>query len=51
MLYWNIGKLIHQHLQLNDMADYGKVILPTLSAKLTRDYGKGFRTRNLFKMK
>jgi len=50
MLYWNVGKLIHQHLLTNGRADYGKEILPTLSAELIHDYGKGFSTRNLSKM-
>jgi len=50
MLYWNIGKLIHKHLLTNGRADYGKEILPTLSAELICDYGKGFFTRNPSKM-
>ena len=47
MLYWNIGKQIQQHLLSNGRAEYGKEILPTLSAKLGADYGKGFSVRNL----
>jgi len=48
MLYWNIGKHIYQF--TNGRAEYGKEILPTLSAKLVIEYGKGFSTRNLAKM-
>ncbi len=48
MLYWNIGKHIYQF--TNGRAEYGKEILPTLSAKLQLEYGKGFSTRNLANM-
>ena len=34
----------------NGRAEYGKEILPTLSAKLVIEYGKGFSTRNLANM-
>lgn len=48
MLYWNIGKHIYQY--TNGRAEYGKEILPTLSAKLVIEYGKGFSTRSIAKM-
>ena len=35
LLYWNIGKHIHQFLLSDGRTGYGKQILPTLSAKLS----------------
>lgn len=49
-LYWNIGKHISQYLLTDGKATYGASILPTLSAKLMNEYGKGFSARNLAKM-
>jgi len=50
MLYWNIGKYINENLKTGKSSDYGKNILPTLSAKLVEDYGKGFSHRDLANM-
>lgn len=50
LLYWNIGKYINENLKTGKSTDYGKNILPTLSAKLVEDYGKGFSQRNLARM-
>ena len=46
MLYWNIGNRILRE----NRAGYGDKIVPTLSARLTKEYGAGFALRNLFKM-
>jgi len=35
MLYWNIGKYINDNIKSDKATDYGKNILPTLSAKLS----------------
>lgn len=48
--YWNIGRLINEEVLKNKRAEYGKQILPTLSAKLIVEYGKGFSERNLKRM-
>ncbi len=48
--YWNIGKRIKDDILKNKRAEYGEQILPTLSAKLVREYGNGFSTRNLKRM-
>ncbi|MCP4264942.1 MAG: DUF1016 domain-containing protein [Candidatus Brocadiaceae bacterium] len=48
--YWNIGKRINDDILKNKRAKYGEQILPTLSAKLVREYGNGFSTRNLKRM-
>ena len=50
LMNWNIGKLINEEILKNKRAEYGKEILPTLSAKLQPEYGRGFSSRNLGKM-
>ncbi|MBU4134565.1 DUF1016 family protein [bacterium] len=50
MLYWKIGKRINTEILKEKRAEYGKEILPTLSAKLTSMYGVGFKERNLARM-
>jgi predicted nuclease of restriction endonuclease-like (RecB) superfamily len=50
VLYWNVGRRIHQDLMRNKRAAYGERILPTLSTKLVPDYGEGFGERNLSRM-
>jgi len=50
LLFWNIGKRINDVILQNKRADYGKRIVPTLSAQLTEKYGKNFELRNLRRM-
>ncbi len=50
MLYWHVGLRIQREVLKNERAEYGEEILPTLSAKLVRDYGQGFSARNLARM-
>lgn len=50
LLYWNIGQYINENIKTDKSADYGKNILPILSAKLVEEYGKGFSQRNLANM-
>lgn len=47
LLYWRVGLRIREEVLNGERADYGKAILPMLSAKLTRDYGQGWSERNL----
>lgn len=47
MLYWRVGKRIQQEILKGERAEYGKEILPTLSAKLISVYGRGWSERNL----
>jgi predicted nuclease of restriction endonuclease-like (RecB) superfamily len=49
-LYWQVGKRIHEEVLKGERAEYGAVILPTLSAKLVPLYGEGFSERNLARM-
>ena len=50
MLHWHVGQRIRREVLRNGRAEYGEEILPTLSAKLVRDYGQGFSARNLARM-
>lgn len=50
LLYWRIGQRIHTQVLAGQRAEYGKEILPTLSAELVRDYGRGFTEKNLRRM-
>jgi len=50
MLYWNVGQRIRSEVLKNERAEYGAEIVPTLSAKLVREYGNGFSSRNLLRM-
>ena len=50
-LYWNIGKIIMEIQEGNERATYGDAVLEKLSEKLTKEFGKGFSTRNLERMR
>jgi len=47
ILYWRVGQRIQREILQGERAEYGKEILPTLSAKLTSDFGRGWSERNL----
>lgn len=48
LAYWHIGREIVQLVQAgNARADYGEGVLEALSARLHRQYGKGFSVTNL----
>jgi hypothetical protein len=51
-LYWNIGRVINTELQkAPGRADYGRQLIEHLAANLSREYGRGFSTGNLWDMK
>lgn len=50
LMNWHIGKRINDEILKNKRAEYGKEILPTLAAKLSEEYGRGFDTPNLSRM-
>ena len=50
LLYWKVGERIHTEILKERRAEYGKEILPTLSAKLVPEFGQGFSPRNLARM-
>lgn len=50
--YWEIGKRIVEYEQGGEVrAEYGEGLLETLSADLTRRFGRGFSFRNVSQMK
>lgn len=50
-LYWNIGKMIVEKQNGQDRAKYGDYLIENLSNQLTEEFGKGFSTRNLKRMR
>ncbi len=50
LLYWQVGSRIRTDVLHSKRAGYGEKILPTLSAKLAPEYGRGFGERNLARM-
>ena len=50
MLYWSIGDRIRRDILRQKRAEYGEEIVPTLSAQLTIECGRGFSRANLFSM-
>ncbi len=50
-LYWNIGKIIVEKQNGQDRAKYGDYLIEKLSNQLTNEFGKGFSTRNLKRMR
>lgn len=47
ILYWRVGKRLREEVLNCQRAKYGELILPSLSAKLTAEYGRGWSKRNL----
>ena len=50
LLYWRIGTRLRQEVLGGKRAQYGEVIVSTLSRQLLADYGIGFSRQNLFHM-
>ncbi|MDR1226006.1 MAG: PDDEXK nuclease domain-containing protein [Prevotellaceae bacterium] len=50
MLFWSIGKRINETILQNKRAEYGKQIVPTVSAQLESKYGRNFTEKNLRRM-
>ena len=50
VLYWRVGKRIHQDILKEKRAEYGEEIVPTLSAQLVKEFGIGFNEKNLRRM-
>jgi predicted nuclease of restriction endonuclease-like (RecB) superfamily len=47
MLYWQIGRRIHQDILREKRADYGERIVATLSRQLEKEFGRGFSEKTL----
>lgn len=50
VLFWHIGKRINNEILQNQRAEYGKQILPAISAKLESSYGRNFTEKNVRRM-
>ena len=50
MLYWRIGARIRTETLNNERAEYGKQIIATVSQQLMAEFGKGFESKNIFRM-
>jgi predicted nuclease of restriction endonuclease-like (RecB) superfamily len=50
LLFWHIGKRINNEILQNKRADYGKQIVPRVSAQLETQYGRNFELGNLRRM-
>ena len=49
-LFWQVGKRISDEILQNQRADYGKQIVPTVSAQLENRYGRNFTEKNVRRM-
>lgn len=47
LLYWQIGKLLKEHVLDGERAPYGKELLKGLATNLTEKYGKGWSVQQL----
>lgn len=50
LLFWHIGKRINDEVLNNERAEYGKQIVPTVSAQLEHRYGRSFTEKNVRRM-
>ena len=50
-LYWNIGKMIVELQKGEEKAKYDDYLIERISIKLTSEFGKGFHTRNIKRMR
>ena len=50
LLFWHVGKRINEEVLNNERAEYGKLIVSTLSAQLQSKYGRNFEEKNLRRM-
>ncbi len=50
LLYWRVGKRIHNEILGEDRAEYGKEIVSTLSRQLTSEFGRGYNYSALTRM-
>jgi predicted nuclease of restriction endonuclease-like (RecB) superfamily len=50
MMYWHIGRRIHNEILGSERAAYGQKILSALSLTLAAEYGRGFEEKNLRRM-
>ena len=51
LAYWQIGKMIVEKQGGNTRADYGNGLIKELSARMTKDFGRGYNERSLRNMR
>ncbi len=50
MLYWKVGQRIRKEILKEKRADYGELIVHTVSAQLAKEFGSGFAEKSLRRM-
>ena len=50
LLYWRVGRRIHQEILKGERAEYGGQIVVSLARRLSAEYGDGFSEKNLHRM-
>ncbi len=50
MLYWNLGKRIHDEILAGERGEYGKQIVVAVARQLTTEYGNSFNQKQLWRM-
>lgn len=50
MLYWHIGRRVHQDILKGQRAEYGAQIVAALGRQLEEEFGRGFNEKNLRRM-
>ena len=50
LLYWRVGKRIHQDILKEKRAEYGEQIVSAVSRELSAEFGQGFSEKNLWHM-
>jgi predicted nuclease of restriction endonuclease-like (RecB) superfamily len=50
LLFWQVGKRIHEEILQKERAEYGKQVIATISEKLEAKYGRNFSEKNLRRM-
>jgi predicted nuclease of restriction endonuclease-like (RecB) superfamily len=50
-VYWYVGKIVTELIGKNTRAEYGKSVIDKLSIKLTKDFGEGFTSDNIRRMR
>lgn len=49
-LYWRIGRRIGQEVLERERAGYGEQVMESVAKVLTREYGRGYTKKNLWRM-
>jgi hypothetical protein len=50
VLFWQIGKIVNDHILKNKRASYGKKVIVSLSGQLESNFGRNFESKNLRRM-